>query len=58
MDRAHCILSPLLSPLHPEHSSLSPADDDDANSYENVLICKQNLPESGEAANPELGRDW
>lgn len=23
-------------------------DDDDANSYENVLICKQELPESGD----------
>lgn len=37
MDRAH------------HNKALSPADDD-ANSYENVLICKQKQPESGEAA--------
>lgn len=43
-------------PPHPKPSALSLADDDDANSYENVLICRQQQPESGEAASPELGR--
>lgn len=40
---------------HPQPSPL-PADDDDANSYENVLICKQTT-ESGEAASPAPGRE-
>lgn len=36
---------------HEQPSPLCLADDDDdANSYENVLICKQKDPESGEAA--------
>ncbi|XP_070340552.1 linker for activation of T-cells family member 2 isoform X2 [Equus asinus] len=33
-----------------------PADDDDTNSYENVLICKQTT-ESGEAASPAPGQE-
>lgn len=37
---------------HPQPRLLSPADDDDANSYENVLICKRKDTESGEAASP------
>lgn len=43
-------------PVHPKPSPLSPTDDEDANSYENVLICKQKQPESGEVVNLELGR--
>lgn len=42
--------------MHPKPSPLSPTDDEDANSYENVLICKQKQSESGEVVNLELGR--
>uniref|UniRef100_A0A2K6FBI6 Linker for activation of T cells family member 2 n=1 Tax=Propithecus coquereli TaxID=379532 RepID=A0A2K6FBI6_PROCO len=40
-------------PPAPVPSPLSPADDDDTNSYENVLICKPRT--SGEAAQPAPG---
>ncbi|XP_030652869.1 linker for activation of T-cells family member 2 isoform X3 [Nomascus leucogenys] len=33
-------------------------EDDDANSYENVLICKQKTRKTGEAAQPEAGWGW
>ena len=37
-------------------SPLSLADDDDTNSYENVLICEPKKTESGEAALPGAGQ--
>uniref|UniRef100_G1Q064 Linker for activation of T cells family member 2 n=1 Tax=Myotis lucifugus TaxID=59463 RepID=G1Q064_MYOLU len=50
-------MSPAPSPLSPLPSLLSPADDEDANSYENVLICKQKEPDSG-AQEASLEGPW